>query len=422
MELTNEQIDAIAGKYHGMPIRRIVRECVAVAAEPEGRVGQWMFCTVSKTIHGPITESKGTHHCCANPWWVAEDTIKSNKVVRIPPPRAEWGDLTGWQCREPENNDPFHHFVTGKLCRAGTFVANAKHFGQRRWIPPQAAKPVFLDESAECPACGGGLRIVEDDDGRETNDVACDECGQIWPLVTVNAAALKKPRPQPIEHTCETCKFSANSGDDISCQQCLHKYIDHWTPKDDEPKAAVAVKPQPAERTCDTCRFEGLPDADPKCEQCFYPELHNWEPMPTKPEPPKKPIEHTCETCHDCGTPACDPPCNGCSRTYADLWRPKAETPTWRPVFPQGPFTVEADGNFFDVRRPDGEPVCGQCTKAEAEAIARALTGYGDAIAWFQEYKREGYYSPHSADIQLREMLEAAGEWDMGQDKRKENE
>ena len=379
MELTNEQIDAIAGKYHGMPIRRIVRECMAVAAEPDkqGRVGQY-FISPEGHFFGPVTITQNDSHYDANGISLSEHSILGGATLeanldgwkRVPPPPADApDDLAGWECRKPVKDEKWYD---GDDLMVPGWPHDHPDFGPRRWIPPQAAKPVFLDESAECPACGGSLHIGEDDDGRETNDVSCDECGQIWPLVTVNAAAIKEPRPQPTEHTCATCGYPASAGDAAGCCECRGHGgdVDNWEPK--------AEKPQPAERTCDTCRFEGLPDADPKCEQCFYPELHNWEPMPAK------------------------------------------------PVFPRGPFEVCVQGPrgpHYCVARKAGPTICRECTEITANAIAQALDGYLKCIAAMKEEAAVHpaiYYSNCSKAGKVRReardaLIKAADGWDIGQ-------
>jgi len=48
-------------------------------------------------------------------------------------------------------------------------------------------------ELPPCPECEGNLRIVDDDEGHETSDVSCDECGQIFPLSAVSDADEPKP-------------------------------------------------------------------------------------------------------------------------------------------------------------------------------------------------------------------------------------
>jgi len=129
-----------------------------------------------------------------------------------------------------------------------------------------------------------------------------------------------------------------------------------------------------------------------------------------------KVVEHSCENCGNCGTPACDPPCSQCRMTHTDRWRPKPETPT-KPVWPGGPYTVWPNGAFFDVCRADGEPVCGQCTQTEAEAIAQALNGYRDAIAWIRRHTGPGIpLSEWQAYLAERDALLAAADGrDMGQ-------
>ena len=129
-----------------------------------------------------------------------------------------------------------------------------------------------------------------------------------------------------------------------------------------------------------------------------------------------KVVEHSCENCDNCGTPACDPPCSQCRMTHTDRWRPKPETPT-KPVWPGGPYTVWPNGAFFDVCRADGEPVCGQCTREEAEAIAQALNGYRDAIAWIRRHTGPGIpLSEWQAYLAERDALLAAADGrDMGQ-------
>ena len=126
-----------------------------------------------------------------------------------------------------------------------------------------------------------------------------------------------------------------------------------------------------------------------------------------------KPVEHSCENCGNCGTPACDPPCSQCRMTHPDLWRPQAEKPA-KPVWPEGPYTV-ADGNM--VRDKGGHAICAADSKINANAIAHALTGYRDAIAWIRRHTGPGIpLSEWEAYLAERDaLIDAADGRDMGQ-------